>query len=89
MRGRIIAACRNSEKASARQKAMPLWHRVGSAPSFPQEMAIAMLRHPMRTGEMAVMDIASAHGINVGIKVKQKLYDFPPVGPIGIGIEKP
>lgn len=55
---------------------------------FPDELAIAMLRHPSCAGKMASMNALSAFWLALGIDSEQQRDSFTPIGAVGLGIEQ-
>ena len=51
----------------------------GSVHRRPQQIAVTVLRHPTRTGQMTVMDASGALTILVRIKPEQDAYDLCPL----------
>lgn len=84
-----ILGCVDSRKSACRQQVLPPEHHHGSVTiALADELAISVRRHPVGSGEMAVMDTASPLRFALGIEPEEDLDDFAPVGAIRRGIEQ-
>ena len=52
------------------------------------QLAIAMLGHPLRAGEMRVMNLAASRRFACGIEAKENLDGFAPIRAVARGIEQ-
>ena len=62
--------------------------RQRSAVPALEQLAIAMLCHPLRAGKMAVIHLAGAFGFLVGVDLEQNLADFMHAGAAFDGVEQ-
>ncbi|ALV27464.1 hypothetical protein ADZ37_22305 [Pannonibacter phragmitetus] len=63
-------------------------HASGIALAFADQLAVAVFGHPVRAGEVSVMDGPAMLGVMFGIEAKENLHSFAPIGAITLGIEQ-
>ena len=64
---------------------------IGAAPNSirtPQQMTIAMARHPLCTCQMGIEGTACTIGFSIGVEMKNDARNLAPIGIVFFGVEQ-